>query len=119
MEFSVRVSVCSSSGASSMTLPSASFGFFLGREVHGDRVADIIGILLDQALEGHLVGVVFFAVITVEVLAQAEDDRRAVFSVSDILPGCIHHRLWIPIYKLFFAALRVTTVTLSATIKAE
>ena len=29
MEFSVRVSVCSSSGASSMTLPSASFGFSL------------------------------------------------------------------------------------------
>jgi len=79
--------------------------FFLGREVHGDRVADIVGILLDQALEGHFVGIVFFTVVAVEVLAQAEDDRRAVFRFLTFFQAVFAVASRFPFISLFFAGL--------------
>ena len=79
--------------------------FFLGREIHGNRVTDIVGILLDQALEGHLVGVVFFTVIAVEVLAQAEDDRRAVFRFLTFFQAVFTIACGFPFISLFFAGL--------------
>ena len=69
---------------------------YLGRKVHGDRVADVVGILLDQALEDHLVGVVFFAIVAIEFAVQMEDDRRPVlrflafFEVYSPLPVDSH-----------------------------
>ena len=79
--------------------------FFLGREIHGNRVTDIVGILLDQALEGHLVGVVFFTVIAVEVLAQAEDDCRAVFRFLTFFQAVFTIASGFPLIRLFFTGL--------------
>ena len=78
---------------------------FLGRKVHGDRVADVVGILLDQALEGHLIGVVFFAAVAVEVTVQMEDDRRPVLRFLAFFEGVFAASRRFPLISLRFAGL--------------
>ena len=81
------------------------FWFFLGYVIHGNRITDVIGILLHQTGNRHLIGIIFFTLVAVEILAQMEDDGRTVFRFFTFFQAVRTITGRFPFIGLFFTSL--------------
>ena len=80
-------------------------GFFFYRVIHGDRIADVVGILFDQAGNLVAVRVVFFLVAAIKVTAQMQDDGRTVFRFFTFVQRVLAIACRFPLVGLAFTSL--------------